>query len=113
MVKSCRDSNDNQSEQGSCESATRRVHVFITGRVQGVFFRAETKKQALESGLAGWVKNLDDNRVEAIFEGSENDVEKMIDWCKKGPRFAHVREVKIVEESRPVGTRFEDFEIRY
>ena len=109
-MKSCRDSN---GLKDSCESTTRRVHVFITGRVQGVFFRAETKKQALELGLKGWVRNLYDRRVEAVFEGSKNDVEKMIDWCKKGPGPAHVKGVEIIEESRPVGTRFEDFEIRY
>ncbi|MEA1970045.1 MAG: acylphosphatase, partial [Thermodesulfobacteriota bacterium] len=83
------------------------------GKVQGVFFRAETKKQASGLGLKGWVRNLYDNRVEAVFEGRKSDIEKMLDWCKKGPRFAHVKGVEIVEESRPVGNRFEDFEIRY
>ncbi|MCK4534247.1 MAG: acylphosphatase [Syntrophobacterales bacterium] len=110
-MKSCRDSNPDQSGQDFCESATRRVHVFITGRVQGVFFRAETKKQALELGLKGWVRNLYDRRVEAVFEGNENSVGKMIDWCKKGPGPAHVKGVEIVEE--PPTNRSEDFEIRY
>jgi len=102
---------DSGELQGSRESATRRVHVFITGRVQGVFFRAETKKQALELGLKGWVRNLYDRRVEAVFEGSENSVGKMIDWCKKGPGPAHVKGVESVEE--PPVNRFENFEIRY
>ena len=110
-MKSYRNSNSDKSGQDSLESVIRRVHVFITGKVQGVFFRAETKKQASESGLTGWVRNLNDNRVEAVFEGSENNVRKMIDWCKKGPRFAHVKGVKIAEET-PVN-KFEDFEIRY
>lgn len=110
-MKSCRDSNPDQSEQDSCNSSTRRVHIFVTGRVQGVFFRAETKKQASGLGLRGWVRNLDDNRVEAVFEGSESDVEKMLDWCRKGPILAHVRGVEIVEE--PLTSRLEDFKIVY
>ncbi len=108
MMKSCRDSDELQDSR---ETATQRVHVFITGKVQGVFFRAETKKQALELGLKGWVRNLYDNRVEAVFEGSENDVGKMIVWCKKGPRFANVKGVEIAEE--PPVNKLEDFEIRY
>ena len=110
-MRSCRDSNPDQSGQDSCNSSTRRVHVFVAGRVQGVFFRAETKKQASGSGLTGWVKNLDDNRVEAVFEGRESDIEKMLDWCRKGPSLAHVRGVEIIEE--PPEGRFEDFRIMY
>ncbi|MBW2558688.1 MAG: acylphosphatase [Deltaproteobacteria bacterium] len=112
-MKNCRDSNPNQSGQDSRESSIRRVHVFITGRVQGVFFRAETKNQASGLGLKGWVRNLHDNRVEAVFEGGENNIEKMLDWCRKGPSLAHVSGVELEEESRPVVTGFEDFEIRY
>jgi acylphosphatase len=107
------DLNPDSSGQDSRESSPRRVHVFITGRVQGVFFRTETKKQASGLGLKGWVRNLHDNRVEAVFEGGENNVKKMLDWCRKGPTLAHVRGVEIEEESRPVVTGFEDFEIRY
>ncbi len=112
-MKNCQDSNPDSSGQDSREASIRRVHVFITGRVQGVFFRAETKKQASGLSLKGWVKNLYDNKVEAVFEGRENNIKKMLDWCRKGPVLAHVREVEIVEESRPVVTGFEDFEIRY
>lgn len=110
-MKSRRDSNPDQSGQTSCSSSTRRVHVFVTGRVQGVFFRAETKKQASGSGLAGWVKNLGDNRVEAVFEGGESDIEKMLEWCRKGPNLAHVIGVEIVEEP-PMGG-LEGFKILY
>ncbi len=110
-MRNCHDSNTNQPGQDSSHSSTRRVHIFVTGRVQGVFFRAETKKQASGLGLSGWVRNLDDNRVEAVFEGGESDIEKMLDWCRKGPRLAHVRGVEIVEEP-PTG-RFEDFRIMY
>ncbi|MDD5722449.1 MAG: acylphosphatase [Syntrophales bacterium] len=107
-MKSCRDSDELRA---SCESAIRRVHVFITGRVQGVFFRAETKKQASALGLKGWVRNLYDRRVEAVFEGSESDIGAMIDWCRKGPNLSHVAGVEIVEETPTAG--FDDFSIRY
>ncbi|MCD6485776.1 MAG: acylphosphatase [Syntrophobacterales bacterium] len=110
-MENYRNSDHDQSQQSGRESSTQRVHVFITGKVQGVFFRSETKKQALELGLKGWVRNLHDSRVEAVFEGNENNVGKMIDWCKKGPRFAHVEGVRVVEE--PPANRFENFEIRY
>ncbi|MBW2544444.1 MAG: acylphosphatase [Deltaproteobacteria bacterium] len=108
-MKSCRDSNPDQSGQDSRNSSIRRVHVFITGRVQGVFFRAESRLIGTGLGLTGWVKNLDDNRVEAVFEGRESDVEKMLDWCRKGPTLAHVRGVEIIEEPPKGG--FEDLKI--
>ncbi|MBW2649695.1 MAG: acylphosphatase [Deltaproteobacteria bacterium] len=108
-MKSCRDSNPDQSGQDSRNSSIRRVHVFITGRVQGVFFRAESRLIGTGLGLTGWVKNLDDNRVEAVFEGRESDVEKMLDWCRKGPTLAHVRGVEIIEEPPEGG--FEDLKI--
>ena len=110
-MKNYRDSNPDQSGQDSRESATQRVHVFITGRVQGVFFRAESRLVGTGLGLTGWVKNLDDNRVEAVFEGRKSDIEKMLDWCRKGPALAHVKGVEIIKEP-PTGG-FENFEIRH
>lgn len=89
----------------------KRVHVFISGRVQGVFFRAETMGQASGLGLTGWVRNLEDRRVEAVFEGGEDAVEKMLDWCRRGPALSHVTGVEVLEES-PTG-EFEGFIIRY
>ncbi len=75
-----------------------RVHVFVSGRVQGVFFRSGTKKKALELGLSGWVRNLADGRVEAVFEGKKKEIDMMIEWCKKGPEYANVTGIEIVHE---------------
>ena len=102
---------NNNKPQTSRGSTIRRVHVFITGRVQGVFFRMETHKQASDLGLKGWVRNLYDRRVEAVFEGNNDAVGRMIDWCKKGPRLAHVEHIEIIEEDP--SNSFEEFKIRY
>jgi acylphosphatase len=79
-----------------------RAHVTIEGRVQGVSFRAAAREQARSMGVAGWVRNLDDGRVEAIFEGSAAAVRQMISWCHHGPQFAHVDRVD-VEWAEPTG----------
>jgi len=75
-----------------------RVHVFVTGKVQGVFFRSSTKNKADELDLTGWVRNLLDGRVEAVFEGEEEKVEKMVEWCRKGPEYARVTGVEVIPE---------------
>lgn len=87
-----------------------RVHIFISGIVQGVFFRASTADKAQELGLTGWVKNLPDGRVEAVIEGPKDKIEKMIEWIKKGPKFAKVDEVEVVWQEYK--GEFESFEIR-
>jgi len=79
--------------------ADKRVHAFIEGRVQGVFFRAETKKTADHYHVKGWVKNLYDARVEALFEGKSEDVDRMVLWCNDGPAYASVTRVEIKNES--------------
>lgn len=112
-MKRLRESNSHPSGQNPQRPGKRRVHLFVSGRVQGVFFRAETKRQALKLGLKGWVRNVQDGRVESVFEGYESDVEAMIAWCMKGPRFARVKEVEIMEKSSSAGTGFDAFEIRY
>lgn len=71
-----------------------RLHVVIGGEVQGVGFRYATQRQALASGLNGWVRNRADGRVEAVFEGSKGDLERMLDWCKRGPVYAQVSQVE-------------------
>jgi acylphosphatase len=78
--------------------AMRRVHVFVAGRVQGVFFRAGCVEQARALGVAGWVRNAADGRVEAVFEGREPGVEAMVRWCREGPPQAHVDSVDVLEE---------------
>jgi len=80
----------------------RRVRVLVSGRVQGVFFRASCAEQARRRGLAGWVRNLPDGRVEAAFEGEEAAVEALAAWCAEGPPGAHVAGVERHEE-RPTG----------
>jgi acylphosphatase len=76
----------------------KRVHVYISGYVQGVFFRGATKRAATGLNLTGWVRNMDDGRVEAVLEGADAAVEKMIAWCKSGPPAARVDQVSIIEE---------------
>ncbi|MCS7138524.1 MAG: acylphosphatase [Crenarchaeota archaeon] len=88
-----------------------RAHVYISGRVQGVFFRYETKNLADELGVKGWVRNLPDGRVEAVFEGEEGLVKKMIDFCKRGPPGAKVTDIKV--EWEDYKGEFERFSIRH
>ncbi|MBI1730073.1 acylphosphatase [Candidatus Acetothermia bacterium] len=73
----------------------RQCRVRISGRVQGVSFRASTHRQASEWVLTGYVKNLKDGRVEALFQGEAESLEKMVDWCYKGPRLARVEHVDV------------------
>lgn len=70
--------------------ALKRVHVYISGRVQGVFFRAWVSEHAHKLGLSGWVRNRLDGRVEAVFEGPPNIVEQMVQMCHEGPPHARV-----------------------
>jgi acylphosphatase len=76
-----------------------RVQVIISGRVQGVWYRASTKQKAEELGVSGWVKNTGAGTVEAEFEGDESTVQAMIAWCWRGPPLAKVSDVKIVRQS--------------
>ena len=85
-----------------------RVHLFITGRVQGVFFRACTREEAQKRKLTGWVKNLYDGRVEAVLEGEEEAVQSMISWCHRGPSHAVVTFVSVeIGEARGEYTVFD------
>ncbi|SDM70912.1 acylphosphatase [Halogranum gelatinilyticum] len=79
-----------------------RAHVYVTGKVQGVFYRATTRDTAGEHGVDGWVRNLDDGRVEAVFEGSEDAVEAMVEWCHTGSPAATVDDVT-AEYEEPQG----------
>ena len=92
---------------------TERIeaHLFISGLVQGVFFRSETKRKADEIGVFGWVKNSPDGRVEAILEGEREKVEKLVEWIKKGPTGSRVDSVEL--EFRKAKNQFQEFEIRY
>lgn len=79
-----------------------RAHVFVSGRVQGVFFRQTTKHQAENHDVNGWVRNLSDGRVEAVFEGEEAAVKLLIEYCRHGPSRAKVENVELKWED-PVG----------
>ncbi len=88
-----------------------RTHVYISGRVQGVFFRSETRDLAIRHGVSGWVQNLPDGRVEAVFEGEKEKVDRLIEFCKRGPPGAQVTQVKVSLETYT--GQFENFKIRY
>ena len=79
-----------------------RARVVIDGRVQGVNFRARTRDQARAAGVAGWVRNLDDGRVEAVFEGPQDAVRRVVSWCYGGPSHARVDKVEVQWE-HPTG----------
>lgn len=88
-----------------------RAHVVVSGRVQGIFFRSKTQEKAKELGVFGWVKNLSEGRVEAVFEGEKPQVEEILKWAKKGPPGAIVSDLNVIwEEYRG---EFSNFEIRY
>lgn len=88
-----------------------RVHALIKGRVQGVFFRAETRREAIQLGVKGWAWNTWGSDVEAVFEGEEEAVKRMIAWCHKGPPAAVVE--KVEEEWEKFRGEFDTFSIRY
>jgi acylphosphatase len=88
---------------------TTRVRVLVTGRVQGVFFRATCASEARRRGVGGWVRNVPGSRVEAVFEGPEDAVEAMVAWCRRGPELARVEEVQVRAEE-PIGER--NFRVR-
>lgn len=87
----------------------KRARVTVRGAVQGVFFRVEARDRARSLGLAGWVRNLPDGSVEAVFEGDEERVESMVGWCGRGPAGAQVEDVEVVW-AEPEGEG--DFSIR-
>lgn len=86
-----------------------RVRVLVSGLVQGVWFRAATQQQARAQGVRGWVRNLDDGRVEAVFEGPEGAVDELVAFVRVGPEPARVDRIERVDE-RPRGED-EGFEI--
>ncbi|MDE1827027.1 MAG: acylphosphatase [Thaumarchaeota archaeon] len=87
----------------------KRVHLYVSGKVQGVYFRQGMKETAEKNNVKGWVKNLPDKSVEAILEGEESNVDAVIDWSNFGPPGALVDELKVVTENSV--EEFTDFEI--
>lgn len=89
----------------------KRAHVFVSGKVQGVYYRATTREEAQERGVEGWVKNLEDGRVEVVFEGETDDIEDMVEWCHEGSSAARVEDVEV--EWKDATGEFDGFGIRY
>jgi acylphosphatase len=87
----------------------KQVHLWISGNVQGVGFRASMRRRAKNNDVTGWVKNLEDGRVEAVLEGEEEDVAKVMDWTRKGPNIANVENIEL-EEGEP--EFLETFEVK-
>ncbi len=83
------------------ETRVKTLRVRIHGRVQGVWFRAWTSKEANKLGLRGWVRNRHDGTVEALFSGREKDVSAMLDLCRKGPPLARVERIKTAPDEAP------------
>lgn len=89
----------------------KRVHVHISGRVQGVGFRHFTRVNAEELDLGGWVMNMPDGRVEAVFQGGEQAVDTIVERCRRGPRSARVSTVEVEEEAPD--PEMTSFDVRY
>lgn len=87
-----------------------RAHVLVSGEVQGVYYRATTREEARDRGVDGWVRNLPDGRVEAVFEGPRSAVESMVDWCHEGSPAARVEDVA-ADHGEPEG--LDGFEVRW
>jgi acylphosphatase len=89
----------------------QRAGIIVTGIVQGVYFRYNTRKKAYDFGLKGWVRNLSDGTVEIVCEGEKERIEQFVTWCRRGPEGAHVEQVD-VDWKDPTG-EFDDFRILY
>ena len=89
----------------------KRIHIFITGRVQGVFFRQSTRVMAIKNDVGGWVRNLDDGRVEIVAEGETQNIDNLVTWCKTGPANSRVDEFELLDEDST--GEFENFDVIY
>jgi acylphosphatase len=87
-----------------------RVHLTVRGRVQGVAFRHYTELAARENRVTGWVRNLPDGAVEAVFEGEQEDVDAQLAWCRRGPELARVEKLEVVREE--YSGKFTGFSVR-
>ena len=88
----------------------KTIHCLISGRVQGVCFRMYTQQQARIYGVTGWVRNLQDGRVEVLASGEENSLKQMKQWLRKGPSMARVTHIEVDESDQ--SEKFEEFTVR-
>ena len=91
--------------------SNQRIRLFVTGKVQGVFFRQTLKVMAKKNDVFGWVKNLEDGRVEAVLEGDEDNVSRLVEWAHGGPANARVEDVNIHNEK--FTSEFSSFDVLY
>jgi acylphosphatase len=91
--------------------SNQRVRIFVKGKVQGVFFRQALKVKATQNNILGWVKNLNDGRVEAVLEGNAENVNVLVEWCHGGPANARVEDVEIRNEK--FTNEFSKFDVLY
>jgi len=89
----------------------KRIRIIVTGNVTGVFFRDNTKKQAVKLGLVGYVKNLEGGGVEVVAQGDEEALQELVKYCHSGPQFARVESVKV--EELESADEFNSFEVEY
>ena len=89
----------------------KRIHLFIRGKVQGVFFRQAVKVTAKKNNISGWARNLDDGRVEVLLEGDSESINTVVEWSNIGPANARVDEVKI--KTKKFKNEFLSFEVLY
>ena len=91
--------------------SNQRIRILVTGKVQGVFFRQSLKVMAKKNNIFGWVKNLKDGRVEAILEGDEEQLGRLLEWAHRGPANARVEDVEICNEK--FTNEFSKFDVLY
>ena len=89
----------------------QRVRLFVTGRVQGVFFRQSLKAKSIQNDIFGWVKNLQDGRVECLLEGNEKNISVLVKWANSGPANAIVENVEVHNEK--FDNEFTKFDVLY
>ena len=89
----------------------KRVHLIVSGRVQGVWYRSSTQEKAQQLGLTGWVRNVPGGQVEIVAEGKVNSVDTLVSWASRGPSLARVDHLKVEEEA--YAGEFEDFGVRH
>ena len=109
MIQNNTDSNSNSNKEINDSSQYITVHLIISGKVQGVYFRKHTQDTSLENNVSGWVKNLLNGDVECVLEGLKSNVDKVIIWCHQGPSNSHVDNVEIKYEK--FTGHFTDFQI--